>query len=226
MRYHNSGSDSTSASIPDAEKGFFPKEAGCETIWGSATAFLNPLEPRTHCRPSMLGPTPAAALDFGQGRQRHVRQRPVRRQENPRHRRRHGAGQGDGGAVSRARRRDRDLRSAQGGLRRDGGRIDEGAWRARLELRRRHPRRRGGRCDGRGDFSRFPADRPRQQRRRQLHFPHRGLVAARVRRDRQYRHARDLLRDPSGRQALDRGQAQGQRGFDCGHLGAQRRARS
>ena len=108
-------------------------------------------------------------------------------------------------------------------LRRDRRGADEGPWRARREFWRRHSRRRGGRRDGRGDFSRSPAHRPRQQCRRQFHLPHRGPFAARLRRDRQHRDARDVLCDTGGRQALDRGQAQGQRHFDRGYLGAQRR---
>ncbi len=92
-----------------------------------------------------------------------------------------------------------------------------------VELRRRHSRRGGGRRDGRGDLPRRAADRPRQQRRRQFHLAHRGPVAARLRRDRQYRHARHVLCDAGGRKALDRRQASRQRRLDHGHLGAQRR---
>ena len=158
-----------------------------------------------------------------EGGDTHVRQQPVRGQDNPRNRRRDRARQGDGRAVSRARRENCDLRAAQERLRRNSRGIDEILWRPRRELWRRHSRRGGGRRDGRGDFSRSAAHRPRQQRRGKFHLAHRGPVAARVRRDRQHRDARHVLCDTGCRQALDRGQAQGQRDLDRSHLGAQRR---
>ena len=69
-----------------------------------------------------------------------------------------------------------------------------------------------------------PADRPRQQRRRQFHLAHRGSLAARLRRDRQYRDARHLLCHAGGGQALDRRPASRRRRFDRGDMGQERRA--
>ena len=64
-----------------------------------------------------------------------------------------------------------------------------------------------------------PAHRPHQQRRRQFRLAHRRAVAARLRRGRQHRHARHVLRDARGRPALDRRQAARQRGVDHRDLG-------
>ena len=72
-------------------------------------------------------------------------------------------------------------------------------------------------------FRERPADRPRQQRRRQFHLAHRGSVAARLRRDRQYRDARDVLCHAGRRQALDRQQTTRRRRLHRGDMGAQRR---
>ena len=63
------------------------------------------------------------------------------------------------------------------------------------------------------------AHRPRQQRGRQFHLAHRGSVAEGVRRRRQHRDARHVLRDACGRQALDRRRAQGQRRVDHRDVG-------
>ena len=63
-----------------------------------------------------------------------------------------------------------------------------------------------------------------QQRRGKFHRAHRGFVAARLRRYRQHRHARDLLCHPGGGQAMDRGRPSRQRRLDRRDLGPQRRA--
>ena len=127
------------------------------------------------------------------------------RPAHPRHRRRHRPRQGHGRAVPAPRRRHRDLRPAQVGLRRDRGRLAPAISRApHRQLRRRHPGRPGGRGDGRRAVAVGRPDRAGQQRRRQFHRPDRKPLAARLRCHRQHRLPRQLLRHPGGRQALDR----------------------
>ena len=138
------------------------------------------------------------------------------------------AGQGDGGAVSRAWRRDRDLRSAQGGLRRDGGRVDEGARRARSratastsatpaavdamvedDLSRFGPLT-GLVNNAAGNFISRTED-----------LSPRGFDAiANI-----VMHGTFYVTQAVGKRWIA-GKRSGQRGFDRGHLGAQRRARS
>ena len=152
--------------------------------------------------------------------ERDVQGRTLFRQAHSCHRRRHRARQGDVRALPVARSRNLHLRAAQAGLRGDGRRAHEGARRQGARLRRRHPRCRCSRCDGRGDFRQRPADRPRQQRRRQFHLAHAGFIAARLRCDRQHRHARHVLRDACRGKTLDRRQEQRQRRLDRRYLGA------
>ena len=67
----------------------------------------------------------------------------------------------------------------------------------------RHPQRRsGGQLHPVHLGRRRAARRPDEQRRWQLHQPHRGSLAPRLRRGRQYRHARHLLCHAQRRQAL------------------------
>ena len=97
-------------------------------------------------------------VSLGRGKTDMFSRGPVRGQENPDHRWWHRARQSGRGAPPRPRRRNRDLRAAQERLRRDGRRAMKAHGGTRPELWRRHPRRCGGGCDGRGDFPRRAAD--------------------------------------------------------------------
>ncbi|CAA9480231.1 MAG: Gluconate 5-dehydrogenase, partial [uncultured Sphingomonadaceae bacterium] len=150
--------------------------------------------------------------------------RPDGGQARARDRGRHRAGQGDGRALPVAGRPGGDLRPARGRAGGDRGGAPLEARRRGGLLRRRHPRRGRGRRNGGGHLRRRPTHRAGEQRGGQFHQPHGGPVTARVRRDRQHRDARDLLRHPRSGQALDSLRLPGQRGEHHRHLGAERRA--
>ena len=155
-------------------------------------------------RPRMAA-RPDAAIAFSTPGAQHVRSDPDGRPADPRHRRRHRPRPGDGRAVPSPRRRCRDLRPTQVGVRRDRGGLAADVSRApHRHLRRRHPKRPGGRGDGRGAVAVGRTHRPGQQRRRQFRRTDREPLAARLRRDRQHRLPWHVLRDAGDRQALGR----------------------
>ncbi len=111
-------------------------------------------------------------------------------------------------------------RRAAGGRRRADGPARRQGGPDRL----RHPRAGGDpRHDGR-DLVGRRAHRPRQQRRRQLHQPHRGPLDPRLRRHLQHRLPRLVLRHAGRRQALAGGEEEGLGGLDPDHLGLVGRA--
>ena len=174
---------------------------------------------------------PAAATEH---ERRHVPTRIAARPALPRHRRRHRPGPRDGrGLPARWAPTSRSADAARPSatrLRRPGERTfragastPSASTSAMAQARRR---------DGRGAVAERWPHRPGQQRRRQLHRAHREPVAARLRRHREHRLPRQLLRHAGGGQALGRprprrarwqpGQAVPQRHEHHRHLGRQR----